>query len=86
MSETGRSRDGNDVVNDDVDEVLSHANPNPDRVGCPPKDTLIALARKALPLDHSAYEHLTRCSPCYVEVRFLRQSMRAIDSPTDQSG
>ena len=85
MSETGRPRDGNDVVNDDVDEVLSHANPNPDRVGCPPKDTLIALARKILPLDHSAHEHLTRCSPCYVEVRFLRQSMRAIDSPSGQS-
>ena len=85
MAETGRPRDDNDVVGDDVDEVLSHANPNPDRVGCPAKETLIALARKALPLDHPAYEHLTRCSPCYVEVRFLQKSMRAIDSRCDQS-
>jgi hypothetical protein len=85
MSETGRPHDGNDVVNDDVDEVLSNANPNPDRVGCPPKDTLIALARKALPLDHPGYEHMARCSPCYVEVRFLQKSMRVIDSRCNSS-
>lgn len=83
MAETGRSRDDNDAVGDGVDEVLSHANPNPSRVGCPAKETLIALARKALPLDHPAYEHLTRCSPCYVEVRLLRKSMRASSSGGD---
>jgi hypothetical protein len=75
MAETGRSRDDNDAVGDGVDEVLSHANPNPGRVGCPAKETLVLLARKALPLDHPAYEHLTSCSPCYVEVRLLQKSI-----------
>ena len=85
MSETGGPRDETDVVRDDVDEVLSHANPNPARVGCPAKDTLVAIARKTLPLDDSAYEHLTRCSPCYVEVRFLQKSMRATNSGFNSS-
>jgi len=83
MAETGRPRDDNDAVGDGVDEVLSHANPNPGRVGCPAKETLIALARKGLPLDHPAYDHLTRCSPCYVEVRLLQKSMGASSSHCD---
>ena len=86
MSEASRPRRHTDDVTDDVDEVFSHANPNPSRVGCPPKNTLVALAEKALSLDHPAYEHLTKCSPCYVEFRSLQNSMTATDSRRSSSG
>src|ERR1051325_232793 len=58
---------------DEIDEIFGRANPNPNREGCPPKDVLIALAAKQRPLDDPAYVHLTRCSPCYLEVRALQE-------------
>lgn len=61
-----------DVFGDDLDEVLGRANPNPDRIGCPPRDTLVELARRTRPMDDPAYQHLLKCSPCYVEVRALQ--------------
>jgi len=62
---------------DEIDEIFGRANPNPNREGCPSKDVLIALARKERPLSDPAYVHLTRCSPCYLEVRALQESRAA---------
>lgn len=62
---------------DDIDEVLSRANPNPERVGCPQRETLIELARRTGPLGDPAYEHLLKCSPCYRDFRTL-QDERAV--------
>ncbi|MGE3511087.1 MAG: hypothetical protein AB7N65_19620 [Vicinamibacterales bacterium] len=59
---------------DEIDEVLSRANPNPNRAGCPPRETLIALARRAQPINDPAYEHLVKCSPCYREFRALQDA------------
>jgi len=64
-------------VGDEIDEVLSRANPNPNRVGCPPKETLSALARRAQPIDDPAYEHLVKCSPCYREFRALQDGAKS---------
>lgn len=61
-------------VRDEIDEVLSRANPNPNRAGCPPRDALIALARRAQPINDPAYEHLVKCSPCYSEFRALQEA------------
>lgn len=61
---------------DEVDEVLGRANPNPERVGCPPDDALGALARRQRPIGDPAYEHLAECSPCYREFRRLQQAQR----------
>jgi hypothetical protein len=58
---------------DEIDVLFGTANPNPDRVGCPPAETLAALARRRLPMDDPAYVHLTECSPCYREFRSLQQ-------------
>ena len=63
-----------DVFGDDLDEVLGRANPNPERIGCPPRETLVALAQRALPMEDPAYQHLLKCSPCYREVRALQAS------------
>ena len=58
---------------DEIDVLFGMANPNPDRVGCPPAETLAALARRERPMDDPAYVHLTACSPCYREFRGLQQ-------------
>jgi hypothetical protein len=57
----------------DIDEVLGRANPNPERTGCPQRDILIALADRQRPIGDPAYEHLVKCSPCYREFRALQQ-------------
>jgi hypothetical protein len=62
---------------DEIDVIFGRANPNPTREGCPSKDALIALARKERPLSDAAYVHLTRCSPCYLEVRAVQESRAA---------
>jgi hypothetical protein len=58
---------------DEVDEVFGRANPNPDRAGCLPRDVLIGLARRERPIGDPAYDHLAKCSPCYLEVRAFQQ-------------
>ena len=54
---------------DEIDELFGGANPNPERIGCPGGDVLLAAARKALPMEHAVYDHLTECSECYREFR-----------------
>jgi hypothetical protein len=62
---------------DDIDELFGRANPNPDRIGCPPREVLIALARRERPIGDPAYEHLIKCSPCYLEVRGVQEAAKA---------
>jgi hypothetical protein len=71
MPQRGHSPD-DDVIGDEFDEVLGRANPNPERIGCPPRETLVELARRVRPIGDPAYQHLLKCSPCYVEVRRLQ--------------
>ena len=59
---------------DEIDEVFGRANPNPERIGCPSHDVLVALARRERPISDRTYDHLTECSPCYVEVRALKEA------------
>lgn len=66
--------DGGVRSGDDIDEVLGRANPNPERIGCPPRETLSGLARRAQPIGDSGYEHLLKCSPCYREFRALQRA------------
>ncbi len=73
MAQPGPPSDDDDgKFKDDIDEVLSRANPNPDRVGCLSRETLVELARCAQPIGDPAYEHLLKCSPCYREFRASR--------------
>jgi len=59
---------------DEIDELFGRANPNPERIGCPPQHVLIALARRQRPIGDRAYDHLAECSPCYLEVRALKEA------------
>ena len=63
-------------LSDDVllDTIYRSAEPNPDRVGCPSRDALVALSRRERPIGDPAYDHLTRCSPCYLDVRTLQEA------------
>ncbi len=65
---------------DDIDQLLGSANPNPARVGCPGHDVLAALARRERAIGDPGYEHIVSCSPCYREFRALQQQGVAADS------
>lgn len=70
-----------DPRENEIDLLFAHANPNPTREGCPPKDVLAALARRERGLDDPGYEHLTHCSPCYTEFRTMQGETRATLTP-----
>ncbi len=58
----------------EVDLLLGGANPNPIREGCPPREALIALARRQVPVGDQVGEHVSKCSPCYREMRTIQQA------------
>lgn len=56
----------------EADELFRNANPNPKRVGCPPREVLEELARHDRAIDDPWFDHLAQCSPCYEEFQALR--------------
>src|SRR5438552_19168078 len=54
------------------------AYPNPDRVGCPGRERLEAIAhRKCSPADHMHdIDHIATCSPCFVEYQAIRTAWK----------
>jgi hypothetical protein len=57
--------------------VLQGEFPNPERSGCPGKETLRAIAARKLNLEQVAgwVDHLGFCSPCYAEYDVLRRQV-----------
>lgn len=68
-----------DSLTDDEALALMYerGNPNPARTGCPQRDVLEALARRQRPVDDPLYDHLTKCSPCFNDVRTIQRSFPA---------
>jgi len=66
---------------DEVDEIFVSANPNPERIGCPPAAALEELERKARPIEDPLYKHLTKCSPCYRQFLGLQRTFAASQKP-----
>jgi hypothetical protein len=60
-------------IENEMDLLLGRAHPNPAREGCPPREMLVSLSRRELPIGDPAYDHLSKCSPCYQEFRGLQQ-------------
>jgi hypothetical protein len=58
----------------ELDELFGRGYPNPDRVGCPPREILVSLARRERPIGDPAYNHLKECSPCYLEGRAIQEA------------
>ncbi len=61
-------------IENEMDLLFGRAHPNPTREGCPPRDLLVSLSRRELPIGDTAYEHFSKCSPCYQEFRALQQA------------
>jgi hypothetical protein len=57
---------------------VESAFPNPDRVGCPDRQRLDALARRnCSPADHMGeIDHIVTCSPCFVEYQAIRSASK----------
>jgi hypothetical protein len=53
---------------------MSIAHPNPERKGCPSHDLLVVLARRERPMGDRAYDHLFKCSPCYIEAVAMQRA------------
>ena len=64
-------------IENEMDLLLGRAHPNPTREGCPPRELLVSLSRREFPIGDPAYDHLSKCSPCYQEVRALQQAHAA---------
>ena len=60
-----------------IDKFFLKANPNPERAGCPGRDTLKAIAENTLTVEHPARLHLASCSPCFREFQQLKEVHRA---------
>jgi hypothetical protein len=64
-------------IENEMDLLYGRAHPNPTREGCPPPEQLVSLSRRELPIGDPAYDHLSKCSPCYREFRALQQAEAA---------
>lgn len=64
-------------IENEMDLLFARAHPNPTREGCPPRDLLVSLSRRELPIGDAAYDHLSQCSPCYQELRGFQQAEAA---------
>jgi hypothetical protein len=58
----------------EFDELFGRGYPNPNRVGCPPREVLVSLARRERPIDDPAYDRIKECSPCYLEGRAIQEA------------
>lgn len=61
-----------DDDNKPIENILLHANPNPERSGCPAREDLISLALRVRAADDPLWAHVSGCSPCYADVRELQ--------------
>jgi len=61
-------------TNDDnpIEEILLTGFPNPERIGCLPRDIIEALGQKKIPRDNPAWRHIWNCSPCFRDFKVIR--------------
>jgi hypothetical protein len=60
------------------DTLYGSVEPNPDRVGCPPRETLRELAMRTRPLSDPLWDHVMECAPCRVDVREMGRERPAV--------
>jgi hypothetical protein len=71
-----------------LDTIYSSAEPNSDRVGCPPREALRELAVRRRPLSDPLWDHVMECAPCRVDVREMGRgrAVSSMRSPTRAFG
>jgi len=57
-------------------QYVSSAYPNPERLGCPGRPCLEVVARRHRRPSSEEIEHITRCSPCFIEYQALRREWK----------
>lgn len=62
---------------DPIEEILLTAFPNPERVGCPPAETIQDLGERRIGRDHPAWDHVWHCSPCFKDFKAIRDKRLA---------
>lgn len=62
-----------DDVNKSLETILLNGNPNPERIGCPDRKELIALAVRLRAVDDPLWLHVAECSSCYADVLELQR-------------
>lgn len=60
-----------------IEEILLHGFPNPERAGCPPPETVRALAEHKIGRDDPAWNHIWHCSPCFADFKTIRDARLA---------
>lgn len=60
-----------------IEEILLHAFPNPERVGCPPPEAIRALGERRIGRDDPAWDHIWHCSPCFADFKKIRDARLA---------
>ena len=71
-----------------LDTIYSSVEPNPDRVGCPPREALRELAMRTRPLSDPLWDHVMECAPCRIDVREMGRDRPAtpVRSPARSVG
>jgi hypothetical protein len=57
-------------------DYAASAFPNPDRIGCPGRECLEALARRTAMPDGDDIDHLVTCSPCFIEYQTILKASK----------
>jgi hypothetical protein len=67
-----------------LDTIYGSAEPNSERVGCPPQEILRELAVRTRSLSDPLWDHVMECAPCRIEVREMGRGRSAapIRSPS----
>ncbi len=68
-----------------IENMLAHANPNPQRIGCPSAEKLKALALRQSAANDPLYVHASQCSPCYTAIREFQREHAVMPEPTSRS-
>jgi hypothetical protein len=61
-----------------LDTIYTSVEPNPDRVGCPPREMLRELAMRTRPLTDPLWDHVMECAPCRIDVREMGRVRPAV--------
>ena len=66
----GREKD----LIDTFEDVVHRDFPNPERIGCPGRELLAQLARRSADTQFChLLEHVTKCAPCFDDLKELRK-------------
>jgi len=57
-----------------IERILLTGFPNPERIGCPPPETIEALGEQHVPKDDPAWSHIWKCSPCFSAFKIVRDA------------